>query len=231
MLVGLAGITPNDPSAPRPSVAPFRAHCMGAVFNHFEIMRLRQSHQSIHIDNMPAHVRQHQNVGLIGLGRQILKINYQSFRYTNKDRYSTNRGNGPGHRRQCESIGQNPIARLHAQRAQRSRKRIATRGHGKAIARAHLRGKLLLQKCGLRHFIRRLVVAMQPPVQHDCHGRLDRFVQNGFLLGEVTREYLCHSAGFGLAASKVNPLLPTMSQTDQNLYACRAGLRLREKPI
>ena len=60
------------------------------------------------------------------------------------------------------------------------------------------------------------------------HGRLHRYNEAA---GEVTREYLFHAAGFGLAVSKVNPLLPAMSQTDQNLHACRAGLRLPEKPI
>ena len=72
---------------------------------------------------------------------------------------------------------------------------------------------------------------MQPPMLHDRHGRRDGFVQNGFLLGEIAHENLCHAAGFGLAACKVNPLLPAMSQTDQNLRACGAGLRPWEEPI
>ena len=176
MLISLAGVTADDPGASRPGIAPFCAHRMGTVFNHLEIVRLRQIHQSIHINDVPTHVRQHQNIGLIGLGRQILKINDQPFGHTNKNGHCTNRGNGPGHRRQSKGIGQNPIAGFHAQRTQSSGESIAAGSHCETIARAHLHGKLLLQKCGFRHFTRSLIIAMQPPVLHDRHCRRDGFV-------------------------------------------------------
>ena len=231
MLISLAGVAADDPRASRPGLTPFCTHRMGAVFNHLEIMRLRQFHQSIHIHDMSAHMRQHQNIGLIGLGGQILKINDQPFCHAHKNRHSTNRCNGAGNRRERKGIGQNPIARLHTERAQSRGERIAARGHSETIARAHLRGKLLLQKRSLRHFTGSLIVAMQPPVLHDRNCRRNGFVQNRFLLGEIARENLCHGAGFGLAAYKVNPLLLHMSQTDQNSYSCAAGLRQLEAEI
>ena len=102
--------------------------------------------------------------------------------------------NRPRNRCQGEGIGQNGFAGFEVKCAQRAAKRIAARGHGEAVSRTGQGGEFFLQQGGFGHFACGGVIAVQAAVAQNDEGGGDAFFGNGFLLGEVALENLCHFA-------------------------------------
>jgi hypothetical protein len=155
-------------------------------------------HKRLHIAQMPAHMRQHQQprAGCLGLGRQIIEIQRQIFRHLDKHRLTAHACNRAGNGCQREGIGQHRLPCRNPHRTQGTAQSIAARGHRKAILRPRQRGEFLLQQGSFRNLAFSRVIAVQPPMPQHRNRRFDPVLGNGFLLGKKPRKPFLHQAFF-----------------------------------
>ena len=150
MLVGLHRIAGHDPMPPRRNPGPACPHRMGAILDDLDPQAITQRHQRLHIDQVPAHVAQHQEAAARGLLLQVRKVDHQVFRHLDEDRNPARRRDGARHRGKGEGIGQDPLPRRHPEGPERAAQGIAARGHGQGIFRPGQGGEFLLQQGGPR---------------------------------------------------------------------------------
>ena len=149
---------------------------MGAVFDDRNVMGLTNRHQGIHIADMTAHMTQHQKAGLISLSFQIFQINDEIFGNVHIDRFRPDGRNRSRYRCKGKRICQNFVACPHSERAQGCGKRIAPRGHSKAVFCADFLGELHFEQGSFTHLSIRHVVAMKTTGAQYPHCRFDCFL-------------------------------------------------------
>ncbi len=204
MLVGLRGIAAHQPVPPRRDAIPGRPHGMRAILDHLNAVRIAHRHQRVHVAQMPAHMRQHQNprAGLADHPLQMGQINHQIAGHIDKHRHRAHGGNRAGHRGQCERVGQNRIARANPHGPQRRPKRIAPRRHGQRELCTGIGGEFLFQQGDLGHLIPYGVVAVQASAAHHGNRGLDPCLGDGFLLSKGAGEPF-HHAPLGIRRSTI----------------------------
>ena len=209
MFIGLGGIAAHAAKAARPLVIPLCPHRMRTVFNDGDTGRIANLHQALHITDMPAHMAEHQNLGLICLGFQIRQIDHQIFGHTDKNRPRAHRSDRAGHRRKGKRVGQNRIARPNLQSAQSCGQSIPARGHRQTVGRVNRSSKFLLQK---RHFAQLAlshIVAVQPPGSKHRNSSVYRILRDRLLLCKLARKSFTHAALMRQSSHEVNDFCVT----------------------
>ena len=107
VLVGLRTVAGGDTVQSALGVPPRRTHRMGAVLDHNYAVRIGDTHQRIHIGEVPAHMGEQQDARFARLdfAPQILKVDDQFGGDFNEHRLTASRVNGAGYGRQRESVG------------------------------------------------------------------------------------------------------------------------------
>ena len=138
VLVGLGGKAPDRAEIARFSAIPAGAHGMRAILDHRDPGGIADLHQPLHVAQMTAHVRDQQHPGPAGLDLRgkVLQIEPQVLVDFHQHRPGAQGGDGAGHGRQGEGIGQHRIARLDPHRAQGDLQGLPARCHGQAIGAA-----------------------------------------------------------------------------------------------
>ena len=144
---------------------------MRTILDHGDVVGIADCHQTGHIGDMSAHVRQHKDVCLRGFRFQIIQVDAQISPDLDQNGARADGGDGTRHRGQRPAIGQHWIARTHPQRAQGTAHRISARCHCQCMRRAGLGGEFDLQCRDLR---RLRAITVQRAGAHDLDRGRDR---------------------------------------------------------
>ncbi len=218
MLVGLGAEAGDATEVPRTGLLPACTHGVGAVFDQEQTEFLADVHDGIHVADVPAHVREHEEarLALLRLGAEVVQIDVEGL--VDLDQY----GNAAGivdrarDRGECVGVGQDGFAFLQPGRAQCDVQGIAARGTGEAVVTALIGCEFALQgrRFGFLAGIR--IVAMQFSRLQDLDGARDALFGNGFLLREGLGEPL-HQINLSISQSLIHSAVGRRRRTPSSL--------------